>query len=263
MLIDLQNDFVNQGGALFVPGAPEDRDRLVKFIYKFGGRIDQIALSLDTHVDIHIHAPTWWVYKHTKKQVKPLTRVTLNPYGQFVTGDEIEVEPLFQPEWSAAYIKKLEALGGQLVIWPPHCRRNTKGWLLDDQVAAAVAWHEVLKNYQSIQVQKGLEAETEHYSIFRPDVPPPGVTLDSVTNWAFLNFIEEYLLAVAGQALSHCVLKTLEDLVVLCPHIRIVVLLDCCSIIPGFEVQTWRRLHALVQKGVTLYKSTDEFWNHI
>ena len=56
--IDIQRDFCeppgNGGGALFVPGADQDMDRLANFISRCASKLDDIDVTLDSHHPVHI-----------------------------------------------------------------------------------------------------------------------------------------------------------------------------------------------------------------
>ncbi len=61
LIIDPQNDFCSPEGALFVPGAVEDCERLVSFIGREKSSIDSIHVTLDSHPNYHIAHPIFWV----------------------------------------------------------------------------------------------------------------------------------------------------------------------------------------------------------
>ena len=54
LIIDPQSDFVDEGGALQVPQAIEDMQRLSRFIVAHAQKIDKIFISLDSHPVVHI-----------------------------------------------------------------------------------------------------------------------------------------------------------------------------------------------------------------
>lgn len=58
--IDVQQDFMDNG-ALGVPGAHGDVERMTKFIYDNMDKIATIAVSIDTHTPHQIFHPCWWV----------------------------------------------------------------------------------------------------------------------------------------------------------------------------------------------------------
>lgn len=58
--IDVQQDFMDNG-ALGVPGAHGDVERMTRFIYKNMDKISNIAVSIDTHTPHQIFHPCWWI----------------------------------------------------------------------------------------------------------------------------------------------------------------------------------------------------------
>lgn len=58
--IDVQQDFMDNG-ALGVPGAHGDVERMTQFIYNNMDKITNIAVSIDTHTPHQIFHPCWWI----------------------------------------------------------------------------------------------------------------------------------------------------------------------------------------------------------
>jgi nicotinamidase-related amidase len=88
-------------------------------------------------------------------------------------------------------------------------------------------------------VIKGLNPMTEQYSAFRAEVPRSD---DAHTrlNHALLADLAagKNTLLVAGEALSHCVAASVQDMLAHLPAQRLaqmVLLTDCMSPVPGFE----------------------------
>ncbi|MCA9962034.1 MAG: hypothetical protein KC443_23515, partial [Anaerolineales bacterium] len=66
---------------------------------------------------------------------------------------------------------------------------------------------------QPIWLTKGTVPQTENYSIIQPEVPVPNHPLGG-KNKAFLDTLAAAdVILIAGEAESHCVLETVEDLV--------------------------------------------------
>src|SRR5215475_11468832 len=59
--IDCQIGFCTPGASLFVPGAVEDTDRIVRWIYGNLDKITALHFSMDTHRIYQIFHPAWWV----------------------------------------------------------------------------------------------------------------------------------------------------------------------------------------------------------
>src|SRR5512139_930820 len=61
LIVDMQVDFCHAGGALSVPGALGDLQRLIAFIHRNAAQITQVICSLDSHHAFQIFHPAWWV----------------------------------------------------------------------------------------------------------------------------------------------------------------------------------------------------------
>jgi nicotinamidase-related amidase len=207
MVIDMQVDFCHERGSLYVPGAPDDVRRTIEFIYRNAERITQITCSLDSHFPMQIFSPGWWAGEDGGHPA-PFT---------IITRADVEAglwHPLFEPEWSATYVARLEQRHQkQLCVWPYHVQTGSIGHALDPELWSAVLWHSLARQAQPRWLSKGSVPLTEHYSILGPEVRVPGVPGGDV-NEAFLEILAraDYIL-IAGEAESHCVLETVEDLV--------------------------------------------------
>ena len=62
-------------GSLGVPGANEDSERIAEMIRENMDSIDEIYVSLDTHMKYHIAHPTFWENKDGKNP-SPFTVIT-------------------------------------------------------------------------------------------------------------------------------------------------------------------------------------------
>src|SRR5262245_21406422 len=58
--IDAQIGFCSPGASLFVPGAVEDTQRTIEWIYRNLDHITHLSFSLDTHRVFQIFHPSWW-----------------------------------------------------------------------------------------------------------------------------------------------------------------------------------------------------------
>jgi nicotinamidase-related amidase len=87
------------------------------------------------------------------------------------------------------------------------------GNALDPELWTAVIWHSLARKTQPTWLTKGSIPQTEHYSIIQPEVPVPNHPLGG-KNKAFLDTLDDAdVVVIAGEAESHCVLETVEDLV--------------------------------------------------
>src|SRR5690242_13646769 len=73
--IDAQIGFACPGASLFVPGAVEDTQRTIEWIYRNLDRITQLQFSLDTHRVFQIFHPAWWI-DDDGKHPAPFTPIT-------------------------------------------------------------------------------------------------------------------------------------------------------------------------------------------
>ncbi len=207
LLIDMQVDFCHEAGSLFVPGAPDDLRRVIEFIFTYGHYISKITCTLDSHLPFQIFHPSWWA----DAEGNPPDPMTI------ITADDMESgrwRSHVMTDYSAEYVRQLEAQSKkQLLIWPYHVLIGSMGNALDPSLWSAVMWHALAHQSQPGWLPKGMVPQTEHYSAIQPEIPvedhPQGgknqVFLDSLAN--------SDLVLVAGEAESHCVLETLEDIV--------------------------------------------------
>lgn len=207
LLIDMQVDFCHPNGSLYVPGALGDVQRVVEFIYRNAAHISQITCSLDSHLPSQIFLPGWWA-DASGNHPAPFTIISAQDVqrGRW--------QPLVEPAWSQEYLARLEQDHKKLLtIWPYHVLIGSPGHMLDPELWSAVFWHSVARKTQPTWLSKGSIPRTEHYSIIQPEVPAPDVP-GGGKNQAFLDELAQAdLIIVAGEAESHCVLATVEDLV--------------------------------------------------
>ncbi len=260
VIIDMQVDFCHSGGSLHVPGSVGDIQRLIEFIYTYAERITNITCSLDSHLPHQIFHPAWWA----DAQGNHPAPFTLISYADIVAG---KWRPLVDPVWSTRYVKQLEEGAKKvLTIWPYHVMIGSVGNALDPELFTAVLWHSLARKTQPTWLTKGTVPQTEHYSIIQPEIPVPSHPLGG-KNKAFLDTLAEAdIILIAGEAESHCVLETVEDLVedfASQPEQlrKIYFLRDCTSPVIHPDID----FHAIAQKqfatfatrGVNFINSTD------
>ena len=259
LIIDMQVDFCHPQGTLHVPGALQDIRRLVEFIYRNAGRISSITCSLDSHLPYQIFHPAWWTDPEGHHPA-PFTLITQEDIRQG------KWRPLLEPEWSTAYVRKLEeGAKKQLTIWPYHVPIGGIGNALDPELWSAVFWHSIARKSQPTWWRKGSVPKTEHYSIVQPEIPVPEVPEGG--RGSFLEDLEkDDAIVIAGEAASHCVLETLEDLVDEFADKperldKIFILRDCTSPVQhpdiDFAALTEKRFAAFEKQGIHFILSTD------
>lgn len=260
LIIDMQVDFCHPQGALCVPGALEDIRRLIEFLYRNAERITRITCSLDSHHAFQIFHPAWWV--------DPAGRHP-DPYA-VITREDVQAgrwRPVVHAGWSLEYVQRLDRdAKKQLTIWPYHAVIGGLGNALDPELWSAVFWHSVARRSPPTWWAKGADPRTEHYSMLKPEIES-GEEPAGALGREFIRSIEAFdTLVVAGEAESHCVLETVEDLVDAFRNrpdqlARIRILTDCMSPVRhpqiDFQAVARRRFREFEAMGVRLASSTD------
>lgn len=207
LIIDMQIDFCHEAGSLYVPGAEEDLQRLIAFIFKYAPTISKITCTLDSHIPFQIFHPSWWA-DEAGEPPEPLT---------IITADDIKEgkwQPTTMREYSVNYVRQLEEQAKkQLTVWPYHVLIGSMGNALDPALWTAVIWHALARRVQPTWLPKGMVPQTEHYSAVQPEIPIKNHP-DGGKSQAFLDSLAKAdVVLVAGEAESHCVLETLADIV--------------------------------------------------
>ena len=254
LVIDGQNDFHDIPSAtLPVTGAVKDTERIAKFIERVNP--DTIFASLDSHYSLDISHPAWWE-NADGSPVGPFTLITANDIknGKYV--------PRIDPARSLKYVEALEANGEfSHFIWPEHCLIGTEGQALHPVFFAAIrAW--MNKNLKWVNfINKGVNPYTEHFGIFRANVPLNEDPATQVNQGVFQVLNAHDVVYLAGQARTHCVANSLRQMLQIAPQLssKIVVLEDCMSNVPGLPQDFYNFVDGMyadaVSKGVTVLKS--------
>lgn len=282
LLIDVQKDF-HPGGSLAIPDAGEDAlrtaDLIRRSLHEGKPHINRIVATMDSHHQLHIAHPTFWVSSDGKNP-DPFTIITSNEIreGKWKPRPDLKFPPNIETiddsiisvkrddqgnldlrAWCIQYAQALEDTGRfTLCIWPEHCLIGSVGHTIQDDVREAMS--EWCTSYGgSVEwVMKGSNLMTEMYSALKAEIP---VTKDTDYN---TNLLDSLLLSkrvlVVGQAMSHCVNHTVRDLVSRWPenkYSNIYVLKDCMSPVPGFEKEAEDFVEFLNSKGVTICSSDE------
>lgn len=232
LAIDVQQDFMDNG-ALGVPGAHGDVERMTQFIYNNMDKIANIAVSIDTHTPHQIFHPCWWVDENGNNPA-PYTAITLADL------DSGKWRAVINPSASRDYVEHLEKDGKKtLVVWSYHCLQGTTGAALENQFANMVYFHSVAKKAVTQRLVKGQDPMSEMYGIIKPEYDTK-----NYINIDFLNKLEKYdKIIISGEAKSHCVLESIKQMLEyykdnLEVTKKVYILEDCMSVIPGFEDST-------------------------
>ena len=229
LIIDAQFDFCHPDGALFVPGAEQDIERISQLIWQHTNQIDYIVVTLDTHHILDIAHPLFWA-DTAGNHPEPFTRIT---------GDDLDAGrwiPRFSPEKVRHYIRSLEA-DGQFAhfIWPEHCLIGSRGAALHDTLLDALKNWSHQRNLDYTTVSKGLYPLAEHFGIFRAQVPDSTVP-ETQLNTALITDLARFdTIYLMGEAKSHCVANSLKQILDFAPQLipKLVILTNCMSDVTG------------------------------
>ena len=257
LIIDPQNDFSDTpGAALPVPGASADAGRLAQLLDRLGDRIAEIHVTLDTHQLMDIAHPVFWLDARGQRPA-PFTQIT-------VADVENGVWRPFRPEYRQRALDYVRALrdGGRytLTVWPPHCLIGTWGHGVIPVVAEALRrWEE--QGFARVDyVAKGHNPWTEHYSAVQADVPDPADP-GTQLNVRLIETLERAdVVALSGQALSHCVANTVRDIADYFGResVRKLVLIeDTSSPVPGFEELARQFLADMGRRGMKTARAAE------
>jgi nicotinamidase-related amidase len=225
LAVDVQNTFCIPDFELFVAGrsgtgAVEDNRRLCEFVYRNLGEITQIFPSLDTHHAMQVFHAIWLV-DEDGNHPSPYTLVSAEDVaaGRWranpAVAEALGKAPDYVARRLADYTRRL-AEGGKydLTIWPYHAMLGGIGHALVSAFEEAVFFHGVAR-YSNPEFQvKGENPLTEHYSILGPEVTegPDGEVLGRKNIELIEKLVEFDAVVVAGQAKSHCLAWTIDDL---------------------------------------------------
>jgi len=199
--IDVQQDFMDDG-ALGVPGAHGDVERMTRFIYNNMDKISNIAVSIDTHTPHQIFHPCWWIDENGNNPA-PYTPITLADL------DSGKWRSVINPMASRDYVEHLEKDGKKtLCVWSYHCIQGTTGCALENQFSNMIYFHSVAKKSVVQRLVKGQDPLSEMYGVIKPEYDTNGyINLD------FLNKIEKFdKVIIGGEARDYCVYESLNQM---------------------------------------------------
>lgn len=289
LLIDVQKDFCFPKGTLYVggrsgTGAMDDNDRIARFLYTNLPYVTDVTCTLDTHFPFQIFFPAFWL----DDADRPLTA------HREITTDEIRsgaVKP--NPavaSWLCSgnyawlrkqvefYTSELERAGKyRLYLWPPHCLLGSDGHALSGVVQEARLFHAFVRGARDVIEVKGGNTLTENYSVLAPEVLArhDGLPLAQRNTQFIRTLLAADVVIVAGQAASHCVKSSIEDLLseIVAQDERLArkvyVLADCMSSVavpdasrPGqllfdFTPQAEQALDRFARAGMHVVRSSD------
>lgn len=249
--VDVQNTFCTPGFELFVAGrsgtgAVDDSRRLCEFVYRNLGSITEIVPTLDTHQTMQIFHSVFLVDAEGRHPA-PYTLVSVEDVerGAWRVSPEVcrslRLDEDYVQRHLLHYTRRL-AEGGKynLTVWPYHAMLGGIGHALVSAVEEAIFFHTIARKSQPRFQVKGRHPLTEHYSMLAPEVDegPDGEPLEGLEGAPLLWELREFdAVIIAGQAKSHCVAWTIEDLLEGSRDLaeKVYLLEDCTSpvVVPG------------------------------
>ena len=254
MLVDVQNTFCIPEFELYVggrsgTGAVDDNRRLCEFIYRNLGVITEICPTMDTHQAMQIFHGIYLVDEEGEHP-PPYTLVSTEDIEQGVwqfnreLSASLQIDAVYGQEHMRHYTQKLKEGGKyELTIWPYHAMLGGIGHALVSAVEEAIFFHSIARYSRPNFQIKGSNPFTENYSVLRPEVleDAEGKQI-AQKNLKFINKLLEFdAVIIAGEAKSHCVAWTIDDLMSeICASNeklaeKVYLLEDCSSpvVIPG------------------------------
>jgi nicotinamidase-related amidase len=253
LAVDVQNTFCVPGFELFVggrsgTGAVDDNRRLCAWIYRHLDTVTEVIPSLDTHHAMQVFHAIWLVDERGEHPA-PYTLVSAEDVaaGRWRADPAVAAglghDPGYAERHLLHYTRALAA-GGKydLTIWPYHAMLGSIGHALVPAVEEAIFFHGIARHSPPDFQVKGENRLTEHYSMLGPEVRegPDGEPLGARNAELVRQLLDYDVVVVAGQAKSHCVAWTIDDLLTheavrerLAP--RTYLLEDCTSpvVVPG------------------------------
>ena len=224
LLVDVQNTFCLPDFELFVRGksgrgAVEDNERLSRFIYRNLHRISRIYASLDTHQAIQIFHSIFLV-DGEGNHPDPFSVITVEDLRSRWKIDPLVAQEMgLSPSQAASYAQHYARSLHQRerldwTIWPYHAMLGGIGHALVAAVHEAIFFHSICRHTNPRYIEKGDNPFSEHYSLIGPEVlkTPEGKTIAAKDSSLVQEWIGFDALLIAGQAQSHCVAWTVEDL---------------------------------------------------
>ena len=228
LFIDLNKDFTHPRGTLFVSGrsgtgAVDDTNRICTWLYQYLDVITRIVPTMDTHKCYQIFTPSFW----QMADGTPVPQNQIIPLEMIASG-KIKVLPAmvnFIPGATATwlndyvqhYARKLETDGKKVLIaFAPHCVLGSDGHPIIGSAFEAIAFHSFVRRVENEPEVKGGNPLTECFSVLGPEVKVAhdGTILDNGENRMRMikMLLEADYVVIMGQASSHCVASTIDDL---------------------------------------------------
>jgi nicotinamidase-related amidase len=225
MLVDVQNTFCVPGFELYVggrsgTGAGDDNRRLCKFIYRHLGAITEICPTMDTHQAMQIFHAVFLV-NEKGGHPQPFTLISADDVDRGTwrfnarLAANLGLDEKAGQRYLQHYTSQLHA-GGKydLTIWPYHAMLGGIGHALVSAIEEAVFFHSLARYSQPDFQVKGNNPLTENYSVLSPEVmaDADGKPIARKNSRLIEKLMSFDAVIIAGQAKSHCVAWTIDDL---------------------------------------------------
>ncbi|MBW2523857.1 MAG: isochorismatase family protein [Deltaproteobacteria bacterium] len=256
LIIDPQRDFCDPNGSLYVPGADGDMDRVAALVRRLRRRLSAIHITLDSHRKVDISHPIWF-RDGDGAHPEPFTVIAA---ADLQDGRWTTTLPTAYDR-TLAYLRALEASQRYPhVIWPYHCLIGDEGHQIWPSLAEAV--HEWEERFATADfVTKGSNPWTEHFSAVQAEVPDPTDPTTQVNTRLIATLEQADVIALAGEALSHCLANTVRDIASTFADpayvSKLVLLTDGSSSVPTFESYGDEFLRELRKLGMRTSTTTD------
>jgi nicotinamidase-related amidase len=225
MLVDVQNTFCIPEFELFVggrsgTGAVDDNRRLCEFIYRNLNIINEICPTMDTHQAMQIFHSIFLI-NEKGEHPPPYTLISTDDIEQGVwkfnrgLSSSLQIDEAYGQKYLRHYTHKLKESGKyDLTVWPYHAMLGGIGHALVSAVEEAIFFHSMARYSQPDFQVKGGNPFTENYSVLSPEVlkDEDGEQV-AQKNVKFIKKLLEFdVVIIAGQAKSHCVAWTIDDM---------------------------------------------------
>ncbi len=223
--IDVQNTFCTPDFELYVggrsgTGAVDDNKRLCEFIYRNLNKITNITATLDTHHPIQVFHSLFLVDENGEHP-DPFTLISADDIRRgtwkfnTAVAQELGIKAEYGQHLLEHYTGELQKREKfDLTVWPYHAMLGGIGHALVSALEEAIFFHSVARNAQPDIIIKGRHPLTEHYSALGPEIDTDheGTKLVEKDD-ALIRKVKEYdAVIIAGEAKSHCVAWTVDDL---------------------------------------------------
>jgi nicotinamidase-related amidase len=198
----------------------DDNRRLCDFIYRNLNVITEICPTMDTHQAMQIFHGIF-LTNDAGEHPLPFTLITEDDIEKGVwkfnpqLAASLKIDEAYGQEFLRHYTRQLKD-GGKydLTIWPYHAMLGGIGHALVSAVEEAVFFHGIARLSQPDFQEKGDNPFTENYSVLSPEVlaGPEGKGIAEKNAGFLYKLLHFDAMIIAGQAKSHCVAWTIDDL---------------------------------------------------